>query len=59
MPGLSVGSLKVPLILKANDVVIPSVNRIEEYQLLVSPGGSQVTRREDVVKIVRVHSATS
>ena len=31
----------MPLILKARDVVVPSVNRIEEYQLTVSGGGDR------------------
>jgi uncharacterized protein (DUF1501 family) len=53
VPGLSVGSLKVPLILKSHDVVVPSVNRIEEYQLLLGPGGAQQKRREELVDLVK------
>jgi uncharacterized protein (DUF1501 family) len=53
VPGLSVGSLKVPLILKSHSVVVPSVNRIEDYQLLIAPGGSEKVRREELVEIVK------
>jgi uncharacterized protein (DUF1501 family) len=52
VPGLSVGSVRVPLMLKAKDVVVPSVRRIEEYQLLVSPGGDAARRRADLKEVV-------
>lgn len=53
VPGLSVGSLRVPLILKAKHVVVPSVNRIEEYQMTVSPGGDEVRRRAELVDLLK------
>ena len=52
VPGLSVGSLQVPLILKASSVVVPSLNRIEDYQVMVSPGGDQNRRRAELREFV-------
>ncbi|MHC4078733.1 MAG: DUF1501 domain-containing protein [Planctomycetota bacterium] len=54
VPGLSVGSLEVPLALRARDIVVPSLNRIEEYQVLVNPrGGRQDVRRNEIIDLVR------
>ena len=54
VPGLSVGSLGVPLALHARDIVVPSLNRIEEYQVLVNPtGGKQELRRNEIIDLVR------
>lgn len=54
VPGLSVGSLQVPLMLKSREIVVPSLNRIEEYQILVS-GGAKLKKgqREDLVELIQ------
>ncbi|MCA8958082.1 MAG: DUF1501 domain-containing protein [Planctomycetes bacterium] len=51
VPGLSVGSLSVPLVLKAKEVVVPGLRRIEDYRVLVSPGPDAARRREQLIAL--------
>lgn len=54
VPSVSVGSLEVPLCLHAQRVVVPSIERLADYELVVDPaGGRQNERREGVAEIVR------
>lgn len=59
LPGLSIGSTKVPLALRSKEVLIPALHRIEEYQLLVQTKGGaglQARRREALSKLVKADS---
>ena len=42
VPGISVGSLQVPLALRSRHVVVPSLQRIEDYQLLGDPAAGRI-----------------
>ena len=53
VPGLSVGSLGLPLALRSKRVVVPSLERIEDYQVLVDPaGGKEAVRRDAIVSLI-------
>jgi uncharacterized protein (DUF1501 family) len=53
VPGLGIGSLQAPLLLRAPGTVVPALQRLEDYQLVVDPaderGGG---RREAVLELV-------
>jgi uncharacterized protein (DUF1501 family) len=52
VPGLSVGDLSVPLMLAGRRVVVPSLERVEDYQLLVDPAGGQAgIRRAEIAAL--------
>ncbi len=50
VPGLSVGSLQVPLALQGKQTVVPSLHRLEDYELLVAPGPQHLTARKEEIQ---------
>jgi uncharacterized protein (DUF1501 family) len=51
LPAASVGGLEVPLLLQSRAVVVPSLARVEDYQLLVA--GNRDDRRAAVLDLLR------
>lgn len=41
VPALAVGGLGVPLVLRGARVVVPSLDRVEDYQVVVDPSGDR------------------
>lgn len=53
LPAMSVGSSGVPLMLAGQHVVVPSLERLEDCQLLVDPsGGAEDLRRQSVLELL-------
>jgi len=53
MPAASIGSLQVPLLLRSRKVLVPTVRRADDFQLLVDPAGdAAATRRQALAALI-------
>jgi uncharacterized protein (DUF1501 family) len=53
VPGVGIGLAQLPLLLQGRQVVVPVLQRLEDYQLLVDPaGGSEAARRAALLELV-------
>lgn len=52
LPAASIGSLQVPLLLRCRKVMVPTIRRIDDFQLLVDPAGNAAGRRQAVAALV-------
>ena len=55
VPGLSVGTVQVPLARRGRRVGVPTLERGEDYQLLVDPAGGRESQRLEALRKVVQH----
>jgi uncharacterized protein (DUF1501 family) len=58
IPGAAIGSLRVPLCLRARRLEVPALTRLEDYSLVVDPAADDPARsREALAELARASSA--